>query len=221
MKPTTDAITRKEFLKEGVGRAREGLVTFLRLGFATASEFRAGQRDGAALAAAAGSLAEAPAWVRPPGAIAEADFLEACTRCSDCVAACPHWVVRKAGPELGDRLAGSPVIIPAENPCLLCDGLPCIAACETGALRPPPAGERPRMGLAVVDEETCYMGRGQPCDYCMVHCPEKPKAIDAAIVGRVAIVDADRCTGCGKCAEICPARCISIAPLLAGAGGAA
>ena len=221
MKPTPSTYTRKEFLREGIDRAREGLASFLRAGLVTAAEIRAGQREAVALDAAAGSLAEAPRWVRPPGAIEETAFLDACTRCDDCVRACPHWVVRKAGPELGEALAGSPVIIPAENACLLCEELPCIAACETGALLLPAQGERARIGLARVDDESCYMARGQPCDYCMVHCPEKPKAIDASVAGRPALVDPTRCTGCGRCAEICPASCITIEPLPGARGGAA
>jgi ferredoxin len=30
--------------------------------------------------------------LRPPGAIAEPDFLATCTRCGDCAKACPHHV---------------------------------------------------------------------------------------------------------------------------------
>lgn len=144
-------------------------------------------------------------WLRPPGALLEHDFLDKCTKCDDCVKACPHFVIRKAGPELGEGMIGSPIVIPKDNPCLMCEGMPCIAACTTGAL----AGEL-SMGTAVVDEAACYMSQGQPCDYCMNDCPEKPKAIRVDVPGTAAEVIADRCTGCGKCLMICPANAIQM-----------
>jgi ferredoxin-type protein NapG len=91
--------------------------------------------------------------------------LKACTGCNDCLLACPHQVIRKAGPELG-KGAGTPVIVPEDNPCLLCEDLPCIAACEEGALVPPPEGERASLGLAVVDANACVQLRGEFCDDC-------------------------------------------------------
>jgi len=147
----------------------------------------------------------APRWLRPPGALAERAFLRACTRCDDCLRACPHLVIRKAGPETG-AAAGTPVVIPHENPCLMCADLPCIESCGAGALVP---GGRPGIGLATVAAAHCYMAAGQPCDYCAVECPEKPLAI-AVSPGEPARVDTERCTGCGKCAQICPADAITI-----------
>ncbi|MHC4971160.1 MAG: 4Fe-4S binding protein [Planctomycetota bacterium] len=147
----------------------------------------------------------APRWLRPPGAIEERAFLEACTRCDDCLVACPQFVIRKAGPEAG-AMAGTPVIVPHENPCLMCQGLPCIERCGTGALV---RGERTRIGLATVTAARCYMALGQPCDYCVVACPETPAAISVAR-GEAARVDVERCTGCGCCAQICPPGAIAI-----------
>ena len=153
------------------------------------------------------------AWTRPPGAVPERAFLEACTRCDDCIKACPHWVLRKAGPELGARTAGTPILIPAENPCRFCDGLPCIRACTTGALLPPADGTRATIGIAVVDAAACYQAQGQPCDYCVVRCPERPRAIALSSPGTAPTVAADACTGCGECASICPSRAMAIGRL--------
>lgn len=154
--------------------------------------------------------APAKPFVRPPGAVAEDRFLQLCTKCDDCVKACPEWVVRKTGPEFGERLEGYPMLLPAQNPCVFCTGLPCITACKTGALVAPAPGAPVRIGLAVVDNARCYMGQGQPCDYCVKDCPVKPKAISVTARGLSAGVNADLCTGCGECAQICPANAITI-----------
>ena len=140
-----------------------------------------------------------PAPIRPPGARSEDAFLDLCTRCDDCVKACPEWVIRKSAAD------GTPTIVPAENPCIMCEGFPCIAACTTGALRMPDG--RVSIGAAVVDAARCYQAQGQPCDYCVKECPERPRAIVAGSPPRVRV---DLCTGCGKCAQICPPRAVRI-----------
>ncbi|MDE2291878.1 MAG: 4Fe-4S binding protein [Elusimicrobia bacterium] len=148
--------------------------------------------------------------IRPPGARHEALFLALCTRCSDCVEACPHLVIRKAGPEAGKLLHGTPILEPASSPCLFCDGLPCAAACETGALRVPAGAVR--IGTAAVDASPCLSAQDQPCDLCQQSCPLPTKAVTVA-AGEPARVDAAACTGCGACAQACPPRAIRIEAL--------
>ncbi|RMF84838.1 MAG: 4Fe-4S dicluster domain-containing protein [Planctomycetota bacterium] len=147
-------------------------------------------------------------WVRPPGALPEPQFLDACTRCTDCLLACPHQSIRKLGHEFGDNL-GTPAIIPDESPCHLCEGLPCVAACTTGAL----VGDDPasvRMATAVVDEAKCYSAQGQPCDYCVERCPIGPAAIRFA--GNLPVIQEDACSGCGVCVYLCPANALHLRP---------
>ena len=74
-------------------------------------------------------------FLRPPGALPEPEFLAACTRCDDCVAACPHMAIRKAGGEFGEALRGTPIILPRLAACRLCRHWKCIDACLPQALR--------------------------------------------------------------------------------------
>jgi ferredoxin len=67
--------------------------------------------------------------LRPPGALPEEEFLEACTRCDACLEACPRESIRRAGAESGEAIEGTPTIVPELQPCWLCLDLPCIAAC--------------------------------------------------------------------------------------------
>jgi ferredoxin-type protein NapG len=149
-----------------------------------------------------------PLWIRPPGALPEKEFLKKCTGCMDCIKACPHYVIRRAGAELGTSIQETPILLPHENPCLLCADFPCIKSCTTGALVP--FEGKARLGLAVVQEEKCYSSQGQPCEYCRTICPEKPKAIVISQRGQAAQVQTDSCTGCGKCVQLCPAQAIWI-----------
>lgn len=195
--------TRKQFFRLGASKAAEGAEALLR---------NLAERVAAGLPPRPGPRADAgrKRLVRPPGAVQEEAFLQRCTRCDACIKACPHWVIRKAGEELGRRIGGTPIFLPAENPCLMCEEFPCIAACETGALMWPSEGESARIGVAVPCADTCYLAQGQPCDYCEKECPTAPVSITASSRGRPAEVDAQTCTGCGKCAQICPARAIEI-----------
>lgn len=159
----------------------------------------------------------APAWrralvpvLRPPGAVAEPDFLAGCTRCGDCVAACPHGAVVLAPARLR-QAAGTPMIDPAGAPCRSCPDAPCIAACGPGVLRP----DAPRrMGTARLSPFDCLAGGASFCSVCVERCPV-PGALAVGDDGRP-VVDPSACTGCGVCQHVCPAPvpAISVLPAL-------
>ena len=154
---------------------------------------------------------ESPAFLRPPGALPEKEFLETCTKCDACITVCPKWAVRRAGHELGDMNEGTPVILPELNPCWLCKDLPCIAACEPGALQPLEQASMARMGLAEISASQCFSASGSICEVCDERCPVRPKAVRFTR-GQLPEIDADLCTGCGICAHLCPADAITITP---------
>ncbi len=148
-------------------------------------------------------------WIRPPGALPESRFGDCCTRCTACREACPHDAIYPLGPEAGER-AGTPAILPDQSPCYLCPDLPCVTACEPGALVATKRTEV-RMGTAVLNEPACYRAQGQPCDYCVQRCPVRGEAIAFAGNG-LPKIDPAACTGCGVCAYLCPGDALVIAP---------
>jgi len=145
-----------------------------------------------------GSGADALALLRPPGAVAEPDFLDACTRCGDCAEGCPHDVIFEAPARMREA-EGTPMIDPARSPCRMCEDMPCITACETGALR----GEAPAaLGTARVSKMDCLNRLSTTCSVCVERCPV-PEAI--GFVGDLPEVNERLCTGCGYCQHVCPA----------------
>lgn len=135
--------------------------------------------------------------LRPPGAVAEARFLELCNRCGDCASACPHAAIATA-PPVYRAASGTPRIDPSVAPCRLCEDLPCIGACETGALRDDGA----RMGTARINRFDCINALGTSCSICAEQCPVD-QAIDSS--GPIPAVRQDLCVGCGLCHHVCPA----------------
>jgi ferredoxin-type protein NapG len=152
--------------------------------------------------------------LRPPGALAEDDFLAACIRCGLCVVGCPYDTLSLA--ELGEDGAatGTPFFTAREVPCEMCEDIPCVAACPTGALdKSLTVIDDADMGVAVlIDQEHCLNALGLRCDVCYRVCPVIDEAITLeqshnARSGHHAIfmptVHADACTGCGKCEKSC------------------
>ncbi|MBW2459422.1 MAG: hypothetical protein JRI68_33325, partial [Deltaproteobacteria bacterium] len=103
-----------------------------------------------------------------------------------------------------------------DEPCRLCDGLPCAAACPTGTLRAAPSTAI-HMGVATVDTDRCWAYRGQPCDYCVTACPLDPPAVSLQRDGPV--VDPTACAGCGLCVYYCAVTPRALQIVASGNGG--
>ncbi len=151
--------------------------------------------------------------IRPPGALAEPEFLGACIRCGLCVRDCPYDTLKLS--EIGEQVPlGTPYFEARKIPCEMCEDIPCIVNCPTGALdRQLDNIDDARMGLAVVsDQENCIAFRGLRCEVCYNVCPIRGKAITLDYQHNkrsgkharfIPVVHSDACTGCGKCEEAC------------------
>lgn len=163
--------------------------------------------------------------LRPPGALAEEDFLKTCIKCGMCVEACPFDTLTLAKP--GDnRPLGTPYFVPREVPCYMCPEIPCVPVCPTNALSELLVSTngkldiaKAQMGVAVVDSQNCIAFWGIQCDACYRACPLLGHAITIEYAknertGKHAfmkpIVHADVCTGCGLCEKACVTEKASI-----------
>lgn len=160
------------------------------------------------------SKALPPAALRPPGALAEGLFLGACIRCGLCVRDCPYDILSLAKPE-EPVASGTPYFVARHKPCEMCEDIPCVKACPTGALEHALQDiGKARMGLAVlVDQENCLNFLGLRCDICYRVCPliDQALTLEQRLNPRtgkhalfIPVVHSDACTGCGKCEKACP-----------------
>jgi polyferredoxin len=157
-----------------------------------------------------------PGLIRPPGSIAEDDFLSKCIRCGECMKVCPPNAIHPAGLEAGLEGAWTPImrfqIGYCEFECTLCTQV-----CPTGAIRPLEVAEKQqvKIGLAYFDRNRCLpYAYARPCIVCQEHCPTPKKAIWFESVdvttpagGKLTVkqprVDPDLCIGCGICVNKC------------------
>jgi len=140
--------------------------------------------------------------LRPPGALPEAEFLEKCHRCGNCVKNCPANAIFALEARAQSDLTHTPYIDPDEQPCVICDSLACMYVCPSGALQPVYA-EDIKIGLAIFNAETCLRTKDVACTYCIDTCPIGADAIHLTTDGIVEVIEPG-CTGCGVCQYACP-----------------
>jgi ferredoxin-type protein NapG len=139
--------------------------------------------------------------VRPPGALPEAGLVAACTRCGDCVRACPVHAISLLPPDAG-LAAGTPVLHVERTACIMCSDMPCAVACPTDALDvPADAWAGLRLASVRIDPERCIAHRDVSCGVCARVCPVGADALALDQRGRPVLGAA--CTGCGACVTAC------------------
>jgi MauM/NapG family ferredoxin protein len=156
-------------------------------------------------------------FLRPPGALAEKDFLAKCVRCGACLQACPTNALQPAVFQAGLEGLWTPVLVPASGYCEY-ECHRCTQVCPTRAIARLTLDEKQqfKIGTAVIDRSLCYTyADGYNCAVCEEHCPVPEKAIRFREVEvqnfrgklkkvRQVYVVPDLCIGCGICESVCP-----------------
>jgi len=162
------------------------------------------------------------AWlVRPPGALAEEEFLDKCIRCAECMKVCPTNALHPTLFESGTEGVGTPKLVPQIGYCDYECNL-CSQVCPTGAIRnlSIKAKQKVKLGTAYFNKNKCIpWNEHVDCLVCEEHCPTKPeksiKFWDTEVfeqntnsikIVKLPYVVTETCIGCGICENKCPLK---------------
>jgi ferredoxin-type protein NapF len=135
---------------------------------------------------------------RPPWALAEESFIDSCSRCGDCVPACPTKIIF--------IVRGFPQVDFKRGECSFCGA--CVTVCKDGALR---RDGREAWSIKAQVADNCFSLRGVECRICGDHCPVSAIRFSPRLGGPPMVeIDTDTCTGCGACVAPCPVAALSV-----------
>ena len=165
--------------------------------------------------------------IRPPGSVAEPEFLERCIKCDQCINVCPTNVLQPATlMQAGLEGLWTPVMDMRIGFCQLNCTL-CSEVCPTGAIQKISTEKKLGVGryaaAGPISVGTAFFNHGRclpwametPCVVCEEVCPVSPKAIgtyDEQVKrwdGTMVILNKpymrpELCIGCGICEHECP-----------------
>lgn len=149
-----------------------------------------------------GRFAARHAVLLPPWTRQDQNFHRLCTRCGDCIRACPESIIQvgEAGfPELNFKRGG----------CTFCGD--CARACTHGVFQQELDGEPWRQVISI--DSSCLPRNGVACRSCQDGCDSEAIRFEYAVGwAPLPSVDNGACTGCGMCVELCPADALNVIP---------
>lgn len=137
--------------------------------------------------------------VRLPWSLPEPAFTDACTRCGDCLPACPTGIVTRGA-------GGYPVLDFQRGACTFCHA--CVDVCPEPVFQP--SSEKPFRHVMQIGA-ACLPQHGIECRSCGDAC--QPAAIRFQFNAHPLaepVLDTARCTGSGACLAVCPVEAVSL-----------
>ena len=136
--------------------------------------------------------------MRPPWSDAEEKFLSTCTKCGDCLTACPEKII-----DIDSN--GFPEINFAKGECTFCGD--CATSCDANAIKR--NSDTPPWDFKASILDQCLSKRGVTCRVCGDRCDQRAIKFQLGL-GGVAdpIIDQVACTACGACFAPCPVEAI-------------
>jgi len=137
---------------------------------------------------------------RLPWVISEAVFIDNCSRCDECIDACPEKIIVK-----GD--AGFPTVDFGLGECTFCQE--CIKVCEQPLFTAHRANKAWQTSLTFLD--SCLAKSNVYCQSCQDVCDvDAISFVYAAGSTPQPQINLEDCTGCGACVIPCPANAIDL-----------
>lgn len=148
--------------------------------------------------------------IMPPGARDMKTFMDSCTACHACVAACPNNIIKPAYFEYGIEGIMLPTLKYDKKYCSYnCNT--CSQTCPHGALEhiSLEVKQKTQIALAKYDPSTCVViTDGVKCGACSRSCPAGAIQMkeNPVVPGQfLPSIDSSLCIGCGACEYSCPA----------------
>ena len=147
-----------------------------------------------------GDFSSRSAVVRPPWSVGDAAFVNRCSRCDECIKACPEKIL------IQDR-QGFPQVDFLLGECSFCGD--CAKVCREGAFLP--VTQTPWNWVASI-HQSCVAFKQVECRICAEQCEAEAISFrpTAGQIARPAL-DPSLCSGCGACVALCPTRAIHMA----------
>ena len=144
--------------------------------------------------------------IRPPGSVAEDQFVAKCVRCGACMKACPTNGLQPALHEAGIEGFWTPILVPRIGCCTeQCNA--CGEVCPTDAIEPFKIEDKKKIfiGTAVIERDHCIAWyANKKCLVCDEYCSYIAIKWDVVDGAKRPSVDEAKCVGCGICEFACP-----------------